>query len=255
MKNNGEPNSEEIEAIKRKLSRLIKCAQTMVPLTLEIGDWFIDAHKRVETKKWQHWLTDNFAEVVSIRTIQLCAQLAKNRQFLETKFQMRSDNSFLDTIPTITECIAAIREENQRKKLAKARTPIDVETVEVNGSKSEPERPLVFRDQPPLEIKDEAERAGTPVENQNEEPENVFKGKLRELINEAQMVAFHVEALIDYAKAARFSPEQIKWCIASAGHDEDKAIVRMLEGLLLSRKPVRPRLWQLFVKRKLASML
>jgi hypothetical protein len=263
MKNptdNGEPNPQEIEAIKRKHFRLIKCAQSMLPMALEMGDWFIDAHKRIEARKWQQWLAGNFPEI-SYSLIAGYVRLAKNRQFLETKFQIFNLSEHLDdfdVIPTIPQCVAAIAEENRRKKLAKTDTPIEVETVEVNGAKSKssaPERPVVFHDNPPLAIKDEAEQAGTPVENQADEPENVFRSKLRELINETQMVAFHIEALIDYAKAARFSPEQIKWHITAATQDEDKGVARMFEGLLLAQKPVRPRLWQLFVKRKLASML
>jgi len=108
----------EIAEIKRKHESIFNATQTVLASAIEVGEWFLVQHERIEHGDWIPWLSKNFPEITT-RTIQRYILLAKNKEFLETKFQIRPAESFLEW-PSIRN---ALRETEASKPKPKHPDP------------------------------------------------------------------------------------------------------------------------------------
>jgi hypothetical protein len=95
---------EEIAEIKRKHREICEAPRRLLATAIEIGQWFIVQHEKIEHGEWLPWLRENFPDI-SERTVQRYALLAENREFLEWKYDTAS---FLDS-PSITASLREIK--------------------------------------------------------------------------------------------------------------------------------------------------
>jgi hypothetical protein len=110
---------------------------------MEIGETLKDWHRRLGTVKgdrgsfWGKWRKENIPEI-SERTVYRYMALARNKQFLESRYNLTSAKMAeveMDKLPWISDALKAIAEkdaENQSKRLH--RKVIDIKAEPSNGS-------------------------------------------------------------------------------------------------------------------------
>jgi hypothetical protein len=103
----------EIAEIKRKHESIFNATRILLAAAIEVGEWFEVQHKKIEHGDWLPWLSKNFPEITA-RTIQRYVLLARNKELLETKFQIRHE-SFLEW-PSIRTALREIEASKDKPK-------------------------------------------------------------------------------------------------------------------------------------------
>jgi hypothetical protein len=132
----------EIDELKAKHAGVLRAALTAFLGALEIGSTLVEWHKRLGVIKgdrgsfWGKWAAENlpFCEDVAYKYM----RLARNRQFLETKFNFTSlpeREVDLEKLPGIMEALRAIREKDAENRSPRLhRKVIEIEPELGNGS-------------------------------------------------------------------------------------------------------------------------
>lgn len=138
----------EIDELRAEHAAICKTVRRVFWRALAIGETLLEWHRRMGVRErdpgsfWGKWIAKNLPDI-SQANIRRYVSLARNRQFLETKFSALTMSAEelkgeeLEKLPTIREALRAIaekNEENQSKKLAKK--VIDIKAEPSNGSAS-----------------------------------------------------------------------------------------------------------------------
>jgi hypothetical protein len=222
----GEITQAEIDAIKAKHVSIIRKMRKAFIEALEMGDWFLTVPKRLGIKKGGHtgqftqWLQVHFSEQMSLSSIWQYMRLARNREFLETKFAIKtSDSEVLEEVPTILAADAAIAERNAEERAARAdkkskTIDIESETHSANGEKSAADVAVVTRQFSPEEheamssAKDYSEIQA--IKNKDRKPIDILSDKLKQYAALLWQLQASEADVREYMEAGEFETEEIK---------------------------------------------
>jgi hypothetical protein len=243
----GPITQKEIDEVKAKHAGIHKAIRKAFRQALEIGDWFIESHKRLGIKGgghdagWAKWLGANFPEMAPT-TIREYMRLARNRQFLEVKFNFNSTDSVeLEKLPWIRQALEAIAEKNAEEK-AKRRSdePIDIEASPGDGTgpvgKSffgHDATPMWMA--PPVAVQIDAEEKGLKIEDPDEEPEKILQTKIYNYVSWLWQALYFEAEITEYLRLSDFSQESLEWCI-KLGCSQHSELVEMVTQKFASRK-------------------
>jgi hypothetical protein len=229
--NNGVISQDEISFIKRKHSKLCQACRTMLPTAIEIGEWFVQKHEKIDRGQWETWLTENFPEI-PLRTIRRYCELALNRQFLEAKFQIGratdlEQDLYDQAFPTIREALEAIQQKNKaprKRRRGSARTNNQAIEIESSTTRNNPEqdskddspsiRPIRIAPPPNLTLEDSAEISSV------QDPIDVIQTKIADFVSYQELALKRLFEIMEYAELARINIKELRHLISVATLNE-----------------------------------
>lgn len=221
-------SQKEIDQIKAKHVGVYKAVRKAFWQALEIGEWFLESRKRLGIKNgghggiWKNWLDANFPEI-GYTTIVEYVRLAKNRQFLEVKFNLNSTAAVeLQNLPGIREALHAIAEKNAEENPKRRKSVIDIESAPGNGTEKASEtftddRPTKIL--PPPEVQVDLKEQGIKIEDPDDDPITRLSKSLKSYVYELDTLKYHAAQVCELIRLAELSKKHVKSTIEWACRD------------------------------------